>query len=77
MSGPYRTYRGTLGELIRVPEASFAVVPKLHPEPQPFPFAALAARMGDQRDRFATAVNFAGLYEEAMARRNVQRVLAA
>lgn len=76
MSGKFRTYRGAHGETIRVPEGSFAALPKLHSEAQRFPFAALAGRMGDQRDRFAKAVSFTAFFEEAMARRDVQRILA-
>lgn len=76
MSGPFRTYRGLHGERIRVPEATFVTVPKLHTEPEPFPFARMAAALGHLRDRFALAVNRAGLFEEAMARRDVQGLLA-
>lgn len=72
MSGAVRTYRGLHGEPIRVPAETFATVPKLHGEPQPFPFARMAAALGPLRDRFAQAVNRAGLFEEALARGDVR-----
>lgn len=71
MSGAYRTYRGLHGEPIRVPAGSFAKVPKLHAEPQPFPFARIAGTLGPLRDRFAELVNRAGLFEEALQDRRV------
>jgi hypothetical protein len=76
MSGRYRTYRGIHGERIRVPEASFATVPKLHAEPQQFPFARMAAALGPLRDRFASAASFGVLLEETLARCDVQRMLS-
>lgn len=75
MSGAFRTYRGLLGERIPVPADSFATVPRLHDEPQPFPFARMAAALGPLRDRFAQAVNRAGLHEEAMTGRTVQELV--
>lgn len=77
MSRAVRTYRGLHGEPIRVPADSFATVPKLHAEPQPFPFARMAAALGPLRDRFALAVNRAGLFEEAMARTDVKAMVPA
>jgi hypothetical protein len=74
MSRAFRTYRGLHGEPIRVPADSFATVPKLHAEPQPFPFARMAAELGPQRDRFALAVNRAGLFEEALMRADVRSI---
>lgn len=76
MSGAYRTYRGLHGECIRVPAETFATVPKLHAEPQPFPFARMAAALGPLRDRFAQAVGYVTLLEEAMNRRDVQRLVS-
>lgn len=71
-----RIYRGALGEIIRVPEHTFAKLPKLHFEAQRFPFAELAERMGAKRDHFARAVNWAGLFQEAMDRKDVRAMLA-
>ena len=76
MRGRFRTYRGLHGEPIRVPEASFANVPKLHAEPQPFPFARMAAALGPRRDRFAQAASFGVLLDETLARHDVRRMLA-
>lgn len=76
MSGAVRTYRGLHGETIRVPARNFAKAPKLHAEPQPFPFARMAAALGPLRDRFAQAVSYVTLLDEAMSRRDVQRMLA-
>jgi len=77
MSGAFRTYRGIHGEPIRVPAESFAKTPKLHAEPQPFPFARMAAALGPLRDRFASAASFGVLLEETLARHDVRRMLAA
>ena len=74
MRGCFRTYRGIHGERIRVPEASFANVPKLHAEPQPFPFARMAAALGPRRDRFAQAVSYVTFLDEAMERWSARRV---
>jgi len=76
MSRAVRTYRGLHGEPIRVPADSFATVPKLHAEPQPFPFARMAAALGPLRDRFAQAAGFGVLLEETLARHDVRRMLA-
>lgn len=77
MSGAVRTYRGLHGEPIWVPAGSFAKVPKLHAEPQPFPFARMAGTLGPLRDRFAQAASFGVLLEPTLARNDVQRMLAA
>lgn len=74
MSGAYRTYRGLYGESIRVPAGTIARAPKLHAEPEPFPFARMAETLGPLRDRFALAVNRAGLFEEALSRADLKRV---
>lgn len=76
MNRAVRTYRGLHGEPIRVPADSFANVPKLHAEPQPFPFARMAAALGPLRDRFAQAAGFGVLLEETLARRDVRWMLA-
>lgn len=76
MSGEYRTYRGLHGEAIRVPAGTIARTPKLHAEPQPFPFVRMAEALGPLRDRFAQAVSYVTLLDEAMCRRDVQRMLA-
>lgn len=74
MSGAYRTYRGLHGEPIRVPAGTIAKAPKLHAEPQPFPFARMADALGPLRDRFAQAVSYVTLLDEAMGRRDVRRI---
>ena len=76
MSGAYRTYRGLHGETIRVPAGTIARTPKLHAESQPFPFARMADTLGPLRDRFAQAVSFGVLLEDALASTDVQRMLA-
>lgn len=76
MSVGYRTYRGLHGETIRVPAGTIARTPKLHAEPQPFPFVRMAAALGPLRDRFAQAVSYVTLLDEAMGHRDVQRMLA-
>lgn len=76
MSGAYRTYRGLHGETIRVPAGTIARTPKLHSEPQPFPFARMAETLGPLRDRFAQAVSYVALLDEAMDRHDVRRMLA-
>lgn len=76
MSGAYRTYRGTLGETIRVPEATIAQLSGLHSEPEQFPFAALAVRLGAQRDRLARAASYCSLFSEATTRPEIKRLLA-
>ena len=76
MKRAVRTYRGLLGERIPVPADSFATVPRLHNEPQPFPFARMAAALGPLRDRFASAASFGVLLEETLARHDVRRMLA-
>lgn len=76
MSGAYRTYRGLHGECIRVPAETFATVPKLHAEPQPFPFARMADALGPLRDRFAQAVSYVTLLDEAKDCWNVRRIMA-
>lgn len=48
----YREYRGLFRETIRVPENSFAARPRLHNR-EPFPFSAIAASRGRDRDKFA------------------------
>lgn len=52
MTNAYREYRGLLGETIKVPEATIATPPRLHGR-GPFPFSAIAVRLGSGRDRFA------------------------
>lgn len=65
MSGPYRTYQGTCGEIIRVPEALFASELDLHDEPRRYPFAELAGRLGQKRDQFAAIAARLPIYREA------------
>lgn len=65
MSGAYRTYRGIVGETIRVPEATFAGDVDLHDEPHRYPFAELADRLGPQRNEFAALVSRLPIYREA------------
>lgn len=77
MSVAYRTYRGLHGEPIRVPAGTIARTPKLHAEPQPYPFARMAAELGPLRDRFASASSFGVLLEETLARHDVRRMLAS
>lgn len=48
----YREYRGLYGEPVRVPERSVTKAPAIHRH-KPFPFAAIAARLGKERDSFA------------------------
>jgi hypothetical protein len=72
-----RTYRGTWGEPIFVPEATIAPAPELHSETEAFPFAALAVRLGAQRDRFARAASFSTFFVDAIERPDIQSILAA
>lgn len=72
----YREYRGLFGEPVRVPEHTIATPPRLYP-PEPFPFSAVASRLGKDRDQFANValqarcfydVTTSPLYRAAKAR---------
>ncbi|OYU75161.1 MAG: hypothetical protein CFE32_15300 [Alphaproteobacteria bacterium PA3] len=52
MTTAYRQYRGLYGEAVRVPEATIATPSRLHGR-GPFPFSAIASRLGSDRDKFA------------------------
>ncbi len=48
----YRKYRGLHGETVRVPAHTVAESPRLY-SGEPFPFSAVASRLGKDRDQFA------------------------
>ena len=48
----YRKYRGLRGETIRVPEDTIVPMLRIHHR-EPFPFVAIAQRVGDDRNGFA------------------------
>lgn len=62
----FRVYRGMLGESIPILTATITPAPELH-NGTPYPFAALAGKLGGRRDQFASLM--AGLrmpYVEAV-----------
>lgn len=71
----YREFRGLDGELIRVPEDSFVTAPRCHAR-EPFPFVAIAKRLGAQRHEFAAATRHAPWIEDALKLSHVRRLLS-
>ena len=59
----YREYRGLFGEPIRVPEGTIAPARRLHSRGR-FPFSAMAARLGNERDDFAQIALQVKLFED-------------
>lgn len=57
----YRHYRGIDGEPVRVPVDTIAAPLRVHPR-TPFPFATIAGRASEVRDRVASAAGRAGFY---------------
>lgn len=65
MSGRYRTYRGTAGEIIRVPADTITSPPTEIAGPRRYPYAALADKLGPRRDAFAAVAARLPLYVAA------------
>lgn len=67
----YREYRGLYGEPVRVPEDTIAPA-RRHQSRGRFPFAAIAAQLGRERDNFANVALQVKLFED-LARSRVFR----
>lgn len=59
----YRQYRGLHGETVRVPEDTLARALRCESRGR-FPFSAVAARLGEQRDNFANIAMEVKLFED-------------
>lgn len=70
----YRQYRGLYGEPVRVAERTISNRPPIHYR-EPFPFARAAARLGDDRDRFAHLAQFSPFIGDAEKSKALRRFM--